>query len=157
MQMLAERKFPTDNICLKICLDVHVARWYGVQNTSQMRYQAETKRPLDNRLQIILWKVYVIWVATKMLAKYRDQVREGSVCHPNLISTSLYPGGGGGTLPEYGVGVCSCGSETPTLNKGKLLVKSRPLFRDTNHYLVVFPYTLHCTLLKKKLICIFIV
>ena len=42
MQMLAERKFPTDNICLKLCLDV--ARWYGVQNTSQMRYQAETKR-----------------------------------------------------------------------------------------------------------------
>ena len=53
------------------------------------------------------------------------------------------PPGGGGTPPGYG-GVCSCGSETPTLNiKGKLLVKSRPLFRDTNHYLVLFPYTLH--------------
>ena len=40
--MLAKRKFPTDNICLKLCLDV--ARWYAVQNTSQMRCQAETKR-----------------------------------------------------------------------------------------------------------------
>ena len=35
----------------------------------------------------------LIWVATKMLAKCRDQVREGSFCPPNLISTSLYPGG----------------------------------------------------------------
>ena len=79
-----------------------------------------------------------------MLAKYRDQVREGSVCHPNLISTSLYPGGGGGgALPQDMGVVCSCGSETPTLNKGKLFVKSRPLFRDTNHYIVLFPYTLH--------------
>ena len=34
MQMLAERKFPTDNICLKLCLDV--ARWHAVQSTSQM-------------------------------------------------------------------------------------------------------------------------
>ena len=75
-----------------------------------------------------------------MLAKYRDQVREGSVCPPNLISTSLYPGGGGGggALPQDMGGVCSCGSETPTL-----LVKSIPLFRDTNHYLVLFSYTLH--------------
>ena len=77
MQMLAERKIPTDNICLKLCLDV--ARWYTVQHTSQM---------------------------------------------------------------DMG-GVCSCGSETHTLNKGKLFVKSIPLFRDTNHYLVLFPYTLH--------------
>ena len=55
-----------------------------------------------------------------MLAKYSDQVREGSVCPPNLISTSLYPpgGGGGGHSPSIWVGVCSCGSETPTLNKG---------------------------------------
>ena len=77
MQILAERKFPTDSICLKLYLDV--ARWDAVQNTSQMDME-----------------------------------------------------GGGG---------CSCGSETPTLNKGKLLVKSRPLIRDTNHYLVLFPYT----------------
>ena len=77
MQMLDERKFPTDNICLKLYLDV--ARWYAVQNTSQMDM----------------------------------------------------------------VGVCSCGSENPTPNKGKLVVKSRPLFRDTNHYLVLFPYALH--------------
>ena len=46
-------------------------------------------------------------------------------------------------VPHDMGGVCSCGSETPTLNKGKLLVKSIPLFRDTNHYLVLFPYTLH--------------
>ena len=78
-----------------------------------------------------------------MLAKYRDQVREESFCPPNLISTSLYPRGGGGILPQDMGGVCSCGSETPTLNKGKLLVKSIPLFRDTNHCLVLFPYTLH--------------
>ena len=55
-------------------------------------------------------------------------------------------GGGGGHSPRIWVGVCSCGSEIPTLNgnfKGKLVVKSRPLFRDTHHYLVLFPYTLH--------------
>ena len=37
-----------EEICLKLCLDV--TRWFGVQNTSQMRYHT----PLDNRLQIIM-------------------------------------------------------------------------------------------------------
>ena len=55
----------------------------------------------------------------------------------------LGPGGGGGHSLMIWVGVCSCGSGSPTLNKGKLLVKNRPLFRDTNHCIVLFPYTLY--------------
>ena len=34
---------------------------------------------------------------------------------------SLRPGGGGGHSPRIWVGVCSCGFETPTLNKGTFL------------------------------------
>ena len=44
--------------------------------------------------------------------------------------------------PRIWVGVCSCVSETPTLNKGKLLVKSIPLFR-AHFWSKVYPYLGH--------------
>ena len=129
MQMLAERKFPTDNICLKVCLDV--ARWYGVQNTSQMRYQAETKR---------LWTIgYTLFCekCVRYMSGYKNagQIQGSSTRGERLPSQShinfAVPrgGGGGGTLPQDMGGVCSCGSETPT----------RPLIR-ANFWWKVDPY-----------------
>ena len=101
MQMLVDRKFPTD-ICLKLCLDV--ARWYGVQNTSQMRYQAETKR---------LWTIgYKLFCekCVRYMSGYKNagQIQGSSTRGERLPSqshTSLYPGGGGGSTPP-GYGWC---------------------------------------------------
>ena len=104
MQMLAERKFPTDNICLKLCLDVAI--WYGVQNTSQMRYQAETKH---------LWTIgYKLFCekCVRYISGYKnaDQIQGSSTRGERLPSQSpinfAVPRGGegGGTPPEYGWG-----------------------------------------------------
>ena len=55
------------------------------------------------------------------------------VYHSFFALPSVPGGGGGGALPRIWVGVCSCGSE------GKLLVKSRLLFR-ANFWWKVDPY-----------------
>ena len=103
MQMLAERKFPTDNICLKLCLDV--ARWYGVQNTSQMRYQAETKR---------LWTIgYKLFCekCVRYTSGYKNagQIQGSSTRGERLPSQShinvAVPPGGGALPQDMGGGV----------------------------------------------------
>ena len=102
MQMLVDRKFPTDNICLKLCLDV--ARWYGVQNTSQMRYQAETKR-----LWTIGYKLFCEKCVRYMSGYKNDGQLQGSSTRgerlPSQSHTSLYPGGGGARPQDMGGGV----------------------------------------------------
>ena len=42
MRLLAQGKFPTDNLCFHLCLDV--AQWYATDKTTQMRYTDQTKR-----------------------------------------------------------------------------------------------------------------
>ena len=50
---------------------------------------------------------------------------------------------------EGGGGWCSCGSETPTLNKGKHLVKSRPLYRDIPSIIYVYVALVICKCASK--------
>ena len=122
----------------KLCLDV--ARWYAAHNTSQMRYQAETKRfwTIGYKLFCEKFVRYMEWLQ-KCWPSTGIKYERGAFALPISYQLRCTPGGcmGGGMQ------LCSCGSESPTLNKGKLLVKSRPLFRDTNHYLVLFMYTLN--------------
>ena len=103
MQMLAERKFPTDNICLKLCLDV--ARWYGVQNTSQMRYQAETKRLCTIGYKLFCEKCVRYMSGYKNAGQIQGSSTRGErLPSQSHINFTVPPEGGGGTPPGYGWG-----------------------------------------------------
>ena len=110
---------------------------YAAHSTSQMRYQAETKRFWTIGYKLFCEKFVRYMGGYKNAGQVQGSSTRGELLPSQSHINFAVPRGGcmGG-----GVQLCSCGSETPTLNKGKLLVKSRPLFRDTTHYLVLFMY-----------------